>query len=180
MTTPGNDLFSAATRVAATLAFATLVIACSSPTAPQSDPPVQAAQASLAISGAQVLFNGQVVNGQTMHAGQMNGGNTLFRATLTHQNGSPAPGQTVQVHYQFPGNGMGSMMGGDGILHLYDDGTHGDPIAGDGIYCLEDGAGQYGMHGQHGQHGEYHYEFYGFDQQDHHSNHVMVWVNITE
>ena len=134
--------------------------------------------AALTMSGAQVFVGGQVVNGQTLETGQMHGDSTLFQAMLRDGNGGPALGHTVQVEYQTPGNGHGGMMGGQGLLHLYDDGTHGDPIAGDGIYCYEDEEGHYGFHMSSAPMGQYHYEFYGFDHDDHHSNHMNVVVTM--
>jgi hypothetical protein len=70
------------------------------------------------------------------------------------------------------------MGNGPGPLYLYDDGTHGDPIAGDGIYCFDDEQGRFGFHMAGAPHGQYHYEFFGFDHHDHHSNHVMVTVTV--
>lgn len=152
---------------------AAIAIACNSPTAPEGPQMMNA----LRLTGAFVMVGGQVVNGQTMQSGHMNGGSTFFQATLTGSNG-PALGKNVQVRYQTPGGGMGGMMGGEGILHLYDDGTHGDPIAGDGIYCFDDRQGQYGFHMQNAPHGQYHYEFYGLDHDEQHSNHMNVVVTI--
>jgi len=76
------------------------------------------------------------------------------------------------------------MMGGGpgqnlGYMYLYDDGTHGDPTPGDGIYCYEDTQGQYGFHMANSPMGQYHYEFFGIDHDDHHSNHMQVQVTIT-
>lgn len=88
-------------------------------------------QTALRLTGAQVMVGSEIVNGQTMQAGQMPGSTTLFKATLTGPNGGPALGQNVQVQYQTPGGGPGSMMNRQGLMNLSDDGTHGDPIAGD-------------------------------------------------
>lgn len=152
---------------------AAIAIGCNSPTAPEVAPTLTG----LRLTGAQVVVGGQVVNGQTMQPGQMNGASTFFQATLTGPNGA-ALGEHVQVQYQTPGGGMGGMMGGEGILYMYDDGTHGDPIAGDGIYCYEDEQGQYGFHMQNAAHGQYHYEFYGLDHVEQHTNHMNVVVTI--
>ena len=132
----------------------------------------------LRLTGAQVVVGGQVVNGQTMQAGQMPGSSTLFKATLTGPNGGPALGQNAQVQYQTPGGGPGGMMNQQGLMNLYDDGTHGDPIAGDGIYCYEDQQGRYGFHMQWAPTGQYPYEFYGFDHDEQHSNHMNVIATI--
>lgn len=159
----------------AIILVAGVTIGCNSPTAPEVAPTLTG----LRLTGAQVMVGSQVVNGQTMQAGQMTGSSTFFEATLTAANGAPALGQTVQVQYQTPGGGPGGMMNQQGLMQMYDDGTHGDPIAGDGIYCYEDEQGQYGLHMQDAAHGQYHYEFYGFDHDEQHSNHINVIVTIT-
>lgn len=58
--------------------------------------------------------------------------------------GGPVTGQSVRVRYQ-----QGGMMGGTREFHLYDDGTHGDEHAGDGM-----------------------------DHEGHHTNHVDVTVTL--
>jgi len=160
------------------LFLAVFAAGCASPTTP-SEPIPEPLLPALVLTGAQVSVEGQVVNGQTMQPGQMGGGSTFFQATLTGPNG-PAVGDTVQVQYQRPGGGMGQghMGGGEGFLYLYDDGTRGDPVAGDGIYCFDDQQGLFGLHMQNAPHGQYHYEFFGFDHEDHHSNHMQVVVTI--
>lgn len=87
--------------------------------------------------------------------------------------GGPVTGQSVRVRYQ-----QGGMMGGTREFHLYDDGTHGDEHAGDGIYCFEDAQFQYACNAQGMGAGIYHYEFYGMDHEGHHTNHVDVTVTL--
>jgi hypothetical protein len=78
------------------------------------------------------------------------------------------------------GQGMGSGHH-QGRFQLYDDGTHGDHVPGDGLYCFEDFAAEYGCHGPKAQPGEYHYEFWGEHQQDgHHSNRHRVTVTLSD
>jgi hypothetical protein len=129
----------------------------------------------LTLSDATVSVGGQTVNGQTIQHGHMQGTNTFFQARL-HDGNQPALGQTVQVKYQWPG-GMG-MMHRQGTVTLYDDGTHGDWQAGDGIYCLEDFQHQAGFCGQGAPYGTYHYEFWGQHHAGQQSNHVEVSVTI--
>jgi hypothetical protein len=160
------------------LFWAIAALGCNSPTASEA-PELDPTSSVLTLTGAQVVVEGQVVNGQTMHAGQTHGNATLFQATLTGPNGGPAPGHTVQVQYHTPGGGSGGMMNGAGLMTLYDDGTHGDPVAGDGTYCYADEDGHYGFHMPWAPPGQYHYEFFGFDHDDHHSNHMNVVVTIT-
>jgi hypothetical protein len=72
-------------------------------------------------------------------------------------------------------------MGGymhQGEFYCYDDGTHGDPVPGDGIYCFVDEMQQYGCHSADARPGEYRYEFCGFDQHGHESNRMEVRVNL--
>jgi len=168
------------TSSAMLLVLATTLAAwsCDSPTAPSTE--ITAETSSLRLTGAQVLFNGEIVNGQTMHTGQMQPGSVLFRATLLGAGGHPALGNTVHVEYRFPGGGMGPMGGQHGLLGLFDDGTHGDPVAGDGIYCFEDVQHRYGFHMQGAPYGQYHYEFFGLDHLQHRSNHMSVFVTVVQ
>jgi len=166
----------------AVLSLGVLAVGCGGSETPMS--PQQMAQpgqvtptAELTLSNVTISVGGQTVNGQTVQHGQMQGVNTFFQVKL-HEGDHPALGQTVQVKYQWPG-GMGMMMGQQGIVTLYDDGTHGDWQAGDGIYCLEDFQHQAGFCGQGAPHGTYHYEFWGEGAGGHHSNHIDVSVTVT-
>jgi len=132
--------------------------------------------AEFVLSNAVVSVGGQPVNGQTVQHDHMQGSITFFQAML-QEGGHPALGQTVQVKYQWPG-GMG-MMHRQGIATLYDDGTHGDWQAGDGIYCFEDLQNVAGFCGQGAPDGVYHYEFWGEHHGGDHSNHVDVNVTVT-
>ncbi len=146
-----------------------LILGCSggaSPTAPT---------ASLSLVSANVTVAGQTVNGMTLPRGHGEGSSTRFEAMLTDDRG-PLTGQTAQVRYERP-QGMG-MMNSSGTMMLYDDGTHGDRRAGDGLYCYEDQAGEYGCHSADSPMGEYHYNFFGMDGGGNHSNHMQVTVTI--
>ncbi len=132
--------------------------------------------AELTLSNATISVGGQTVNGQTVQHGQMQGENTFFQAML-HEGDHLALGQTVQVKYQWPSSGMG-MMNRQGLVTMYDDGTHGDWQAGDGIYCFDDQNGEAGFHMHDAPLGMYSYEFYGVHDQGHHSNHVDVSVTV--
>lgn len=120
---------------------------------------------------AAVSVDGVVYNGGTYHHGQGQGDSTRFEARLT-SNGGPAPGERVWVDY-----GRGMMRGRFG---LYDDGTHGDPVPGDGVYCLEDPDGRYGFHHAGAPHGRYHYEFWGEHHGGSHSNHLDVTIQVAD
>lgn len=158
-----------ATRELASLFIATaLVIACGSSGSSPTEP--DGTDSTLALSEATVAVEGEVVNGQTYHHGDHSASSTRFEARL-HRDGAPVQGGTVTV-----GVDRGGMMG-PGQFHLYDDGTHGDPVAGDGWFCFEDHDGTYGIHRHDGHHGEYHYEFWGEHQGESTPHHdVTVWV----
>lgn len=153
-------------------ALATLALfACSgggnSPTAPGA-PVMQLTQADLQVGGKSVA-------GQTLGPGHGQGQSTFFMAELRF-GGVPAPGHEVWVRFERPGGMMGRSQG---QFRLYDDGTHGDPTPGDGIYCLLDKESRYGCHGGDMRDGEYHYEFWGQHQAGQESNHlhVRVWLD---
>ncbi len=90
----------------------------------------------------------------------------------------PPIGSTVWVEHHRP-ESMGMMDAGV-MFRLYDDGTHGDPVAGDGVYCYDDLGGEYGCHTSEAQPGEHRYEFYGMDHAGRESNHMTITVTITE
>lgn len=146
----------------------------------ENDPtrPADSNAGDLTLSGAKVSVDGQSLDGQDIQQGS-HAGSVRYEARLSDQHGNPVTGGQVQVRY-----GMSGMMGHmDGYMHLgefycYDDGTHGDPVPGDGIYCFVDGVQEYGCHRDDARTGEYHYEFCGFDQHDHESNRVDVRVNL--
>ena len=157
------------------LALALLAVACSdsnnsSPTAPN--------QPVMVLQSASVSVNGQDVTNGTWNHGGHNATSTRFEATLM-RDGMPAVGDMVYVDFEHP-QGMNGMMHGNGRFQLYDDGTHGDHVAGDGIYCLEDSGMGYGFHHDDSPHGEYHYEYFGQNHQGHESNHMRVTVNVTD
>lgn len=131
----------------------------------------------LSLTGAAVVVDGQAVpSGSTYHQGTHGDGHyTRFEAHLM-LGGAPALGEVARVRYDMP---MG-MMHGPGTFGLYDDGTHGDPVAGDGVYCFEDDDGDFGFHHMDAMHGEYHYEFYGLHHDGSESNHMMYTVDVED
>lgn len=157
--------------LAATLVLGVTAAACGSdsPTAP-------AFARQFRLTNAQVVVDGVVMNGQTMHQGQQTGSSTFFQAWLQGPRGRLA-GEVVRVEYRRP-QAMGPMHM-QGFLTLWDDGTHGDSVAGDGIYCYLDEDGSYGFHMPDHPPGEYHYEFYGIHHDGHHSNHYQVMFTLT-
>jgi len=155
--------------------FALSMVACSSGS--DDDSPTSPGNSDLIMTSADILVSGQSVAGGTFSQGHGEGSSTRFEAELMSE-GQMAPGQMVWLEFDRP-MGMGMMRHADRV-QMYDDGTHGDRVAGDGIYCLEDFAGDYGCHRADAEPGEYHYEFYGVHATDgHETNHMNVTVTIT-
>lgn len=151
------------------------VVACGgdggdSPTAPGGAP--------LVLASASVLVDGQPVsNGDTFHHRHgAAGGSTLFRAVV-ERDGVAASGPEVVCRFDLP---QGHMHQQHGEFHLYDDGTHGDPVAGDGVYHHEDLDGRYGFHHGGAGHGEYQYEMWGQGPGGGHTNHRVIHVSVAD
>ncbi len=136
--------------------------------------PTSPAAPLFALASVEVVVDGQVVNGMTvdMHQG---GGATRFEARL-HVDGQPASGGVAYCRYDLPGGGR--MMQRQGVFSMFDDGTHGDRIPGDGVYCYQDDRAEYGCHGEAAGAGEYHYEFWGQHQAYGETMHRQVTVIV--
>lgn len=162
-------------RLALATALLLLVSGCSDGDNPTGPTPVR----NFTVASATVSVNGQVIGdgGVFRHNHGQAGSFTRFEAHLW-LDGVHAPGEVMQVRYDRP-QGMG-MMGGPGLFQLHDDGTHGDRIAGDGIYCLEDHDGTYGFHHAQAHHGQYRYEFYGVHHTGLESNHHVITVAVAD
>ena len=157
----------------ATLAMSVLLMAtwgCSD------ESPTNLDAADVTLSAAEISANGQSLDGQTIQQGDYIGP-VRYEAHLVDHRGSPVLGGRVQVQFGMSGM-MGPMHGYTGSFYCYDDGTHGDPVPGDGIYCFVDNAQQYGCHRAGAQPGEYHYDFHGFGPQGHESNHMNLSVML--
>lgn len=156
------------------LAASPLIVAgCSgdsgaSPTAPSIHP------MTAVVSSAMVVVDGRDVSGMSVPQGH-HGAFTHFEARIEN-GGSLEPGFEMWLHYEQPGSH--GMMGSQGRAHLYDDGTHGDPVPGDGIYCLDDEAGQIGCQRADAPMGTYHYDFYGMGSRGDETNHRLVTVTV--
>ena len=137
--------------------------------------PVAPSPSSLVLSSVAVAMNGQpMTDGMSVHRSTTPGGNTRFEAHL--MDGSHgAIGDQAMFRYQRP---MG-MMNPNGTMPLYDDGTHGDRVANDGVYCYEDDDGGYGLHMRNAAMGQYRYEFWGMDPGGHETNHMSLRVTVT-
>lgn len=138
-----------------------------SPTSPQSD-------GVLTLTAASVSVDGQVLQpGETFHHPDGPAQATLFQATLMGPYG-PATGHVVEVRFRRPDG----MMNRNGAFRLYDDGTNGDPVAGDGIYCYRDPDGLYGFHHGRASQGRYHYDFCGLYANGAETNHWVVDIDV--
>jgi len=129
----------------------------------------------LVLDEATLKASGESIGGQTIRMGE-NNGTIRFEARLVDHRGNPAPSQRVRVEFNVPGMGM---MHRTGSFMLHDDGTHGDLMPHDGVYCYEDAAGEYGCHGSNAQPGEYHYEFCGVGPGGHETNRIGVQTVLT-
>lgn len=131
--------------------------------------------ANVVLAGATVSVDGTVYNGGVYHHGPRQGTTTRFEAHLSLTDGRPVTGGHVWIDYRHGGGMMGS-----GRFPLFDDGTNGDLVPGDGLYCLEDGQGLYGFHHRGARRGEYRYDFWGQHHDGSLSNHVLVVVNVED
>ncbi len=120
---------------------------------------------------ARVLVDGESIGGQTISRADNLGSSTRFEARVVDLDAN----LSVEVAYQRPQ----MMEGSSGIVPLFDDGTHGDAVAGDGIYCFEDWEGEYGLHMSEAPMGVYHYAFYAMDEDGHHSNHLSLDITLS-
>jgi hypothetical protein len=106
------------------------------------------------IAAAHVYVGGTLVDGQVVRSAM---GRTMFEARLS----DPARRgdvRQVMMRYNIPGMG-GSMMRRSGEQICYDDGSHGDDIAGDGIYHLMDEDDRMGCGRSDSPMGDYEYFF---------------------
>lgn len=131
--------------------------------------------AELVLVDATVKVGDDAIGGETVRLGHHPQGTMRFEARLTDHEHNPATGHVVRVEYEMPGMGM---MRHHGTFMLHDDGTHGDLVPHDGLYCFEDTAGEYGCHRTDAQPGEYHYEFCGIDPHGHESNRMQLKVTL--
>lgn len=140
------------------------------------DNPTSTGTANVTLSAAKISVNDQSIDGVAIHQGEYSG-QVRYEARLVDPHGEPVSGWRVRVQSELSGM-MGHMGGYTGEFYCYDDGTHGDPIPRDGVYCFVDSAGAYGCHRANAQPGEYHYNFCGVDAHGYESNRIGVSVNL--
>jgi len=137
--------------------------------------PVAPSPTNFVLSSVTVAMNGQLVSdGMSVHRSTTAGGSTRFEAHLM-DGAHAAVGDQANMRYGRP---MG-MMNQSGTLGLYDDGTHGDRVPNDGVYCYEDSDGSFGIHMMDAAMGQYHFEFWGTDPRGHDSNHLSLAITMT-
>jgi len=142
----------------------------------EKDGPMATANADVTLSQAKITVADQSLDGQTMHQGEQVG-TVHYEAHLIDCHGQPAPGYQVRVRVKLPGM-MNTMHHMTEEFLCYDDGTHGDPIPGDGVYCYDDTSEEYGCHRTDAQPGDYRYDFCGIDGDGHESNHMNLMVRL--
>ena len=115
-----------------------------------------------------ISIAGQNVTNTAIRTGMAN--STLFVARPSRVE----PALTVWVKFSGP-----SMMNpGSGMFQMYDDGSHGDRIPGDGEYCFENFNEAPRIHMGNAMSGHYTFEFYCQDSSGNHSMHNNAWVDV--
>ena len=130
-------------------------------------------QSDVRLAGADVLIDGTSVDSATVAPGS--GSSTLFTATLAD------PGDTSRirnVQMEYPVHSSTGMMGHGSTVSMYDDGSHGDPVPGDGVYCYLDADGHIGPHDDDCPRGDYVYRFHGTDMLGHETNWIECRVTV--
>jgi hypothetical protein len=159
-------------RLDSTMAYLILafLIQCSdSPSSPD------LASTAPAVSDPQVLVGGVSVRGPVMAGTDQP---AVFGVRVHAPSGLPSIRRVV-LQYSQPGPNHhgGPMMGGyNGTTLCYDDGTHGDDVAGDGIYHFMDPDQNIGCHGIGAPPGEYHYSFWCEDIHGQRSNTASLTI----
>jgi hypothetical protein len=121
-----------------------------------------------------------MINGSDMTNGTMSGPRQADRMTLRAQFSDPQGNHTIRTAVASYNRGHG-MMNRMGEITLWDDGTHGDHVPGDGWYTMEDDMLQ--MMSSMGHHwneimGEHEFGFYCLDEDGNESNHITVRLNV--
>ena len=158
------------------LLTAVLIAGCSSTSNSPTQPPPDNAQ--LVTTRSQAFVDGTPLAGATRHQGFGEGSSMLFEGAMTLGN-QPGIGEMMWMEYDRPMGG-GGMHGNrhTGRTQLYDDGTHGDDMPGDGIYHFEDFDGDFGCQRQSHGAGDYHYEFYGEHHDGSETNRIGMTITI--
>ena len=128
---------------------------------------------SVELASADIRIGDQSVTNATIPPGS--GTATLFTASLA----DPSDGARVmRMQMDYPLHSSMGMMGGSSSVSCYDDGTHGDAVAGDGTYSYQDTDQHIGPHQQDCAPGTYVYTFHGTDMMGKHTNEIVCRVTV--
>jgi len=134
---------------------------------------LEPATSDVRLADADVFIGGNTVDASTIPAGY--GDSTLFTVGLADPEQGPRIAR-VQMEYRAH-SGMGT-MGSWSSVDCYDDGSHGDQVAGDGTYSYMDMDRHIGVHYQDCTSGEYRFVFHGTDLMENHTNSVVARVTV--
>ena len=133
------------------------------------------ANSDVRIATADVSIDGRSVENATIAPGS--GTSTLFTVSLA----DPADGTRIRrMQMDYPVHSSMGMMGSRSSVDCYDDGTHGDAVAGDGTYSYLDMDDHIGPHAEDCTQGEYVYSFHGTDMAGMHTNTVSCRISVRE
>ncbi|NIM13468.1 MAG: hypothetical protein GTO45_15250 [Candidatus Aminicenantes bacterium] len=121
-----------------------------------------------------------MINGNDMTNGTMSGPNQNDRMTIRAEFSDPQGNHTIRTAVASYTHGHG-MMNHMGQITLWDDGTHGDHIPGDGWFTMEDDMIQMmSMMGNNWNQimGSHEFEIYCLDEDGNESNHITVHMDI--
>jgi hypothetical protein len=130
-------------------------------------------QSDIALAAADVQVDGRSVASATISPGS--GTSTLFTVTLAD---ATDRARVARMQMDYAQHSAMGMMGTRSSLDCYDDGTHGDAVAGDGMYSYRDEDGHVGPHYEGCVAGEYGYTFHGMDLDGNHTNSLEVRVTV--
>jgi hypothetical protein len=121
-----------------------------------------------------------MINGSDMTNGTMSNPNQADRMTIRAEFSDPQGNHTIRTAAASYTHGH-NMMNHMGEITLWDDGTHGDHVPGDGWYTIEDDMVQMmSMMGNHWDQvmGSHEFEFYCLDEDGNESNHITARLNV--
>jgi len=121
-----------------------------------------------------------IINGSDMTNGTMSNPNQGDLMTLKAEFSDPQGNHTIRMAAASYTHGHG-MMNHMGEITLWDDGTHGDHVPGDGWYTMEDDMLQMmSMMGNHWNNimGSHEFQFYCLDEDGNESNHISAHLDV--
>jgi hypothetical protein len=162
------------TRLSAVPAILLFSLACSDSSHLLSNTGAPSSGASpVRLGAADVAINGRSVNDATIPPGS--GSSSLFTVTLANPQLRP---DVAKIQMDYTEHTAMGMMGNTMSVDCYDDGTHGDAVAGDGTYSYMDTDGHIGPQYQDCVAGQYVYSFHGTDTMGQQTNVVDCRVTV--